>query len=446
MPDLNTLLSRQLKRRRPTGADGSGTFDVSLSSDTVLSKIKYVLKTGIDSFDETVGGLPFGRMVEVYGLEMCGKTATCIRAMVKAQVGEIYRRDTSPDSPIVTLTKLKPDEIDVATLYIDNEQSIDQDQKTNVDGVEMSCIILRCDTVDQLFKITDITIDKMAIQQAEEDERAKKDKRTPKIILTVIIVDTIAGTSSHQEMVEEWNKEDFQRQPKMLRKGFRRLQRKINRNNILMICTNQVSENFNKARSSVKFSVPQAGDYTTFGGRAIRYYASIRVFMYQIMDNYKIQPTKFSQGLLIGFYTVKNRVVKPCRSARMVLLWEGGLNNDFSRFETLAFLGLITYSKSTKGYRLRFEDNGIDTTTFPAVAEAKRRKSAGEQLEDDDTRGRTATTDPELPAKHLWPAFCAEHKADTDLLWERAKVMLFDDKAIADVEDDGIDDDADELD
>lgn len=441
MSDLNTLLAKQLKRQRPKDTDGSGTFDVSLSTDTILSKIRYVLKTGIDAFDSATGGLPFGRIVELFGLESCGKTSLCIRSLIRAQIGEIYEREVDKETSKIVLRRLEESERDVATIFIDNEQSIDEDQKTVVDGVELDCIITRCDTVDQLFKITDITIDKMAERQAAEDKVAKDEKRKPVKIFTVIIVDTIAGTSSKQEMVKDWNKEDYQRQPKMMREGFRRVSRKINRHNILMICTNQVSENFKKAASNVKFSTPQAGDYSTFGGRALRYYSSVRVFMYQLQENYKISASKFSQGYLVGFYTAKNRVVKPCRSARLVILFEGGLNDAYSKLETLIFLGLVTYSKSTKRFKFRFSDYGIETTTFPASTS---KKSAGASLEEDDDAGRTRSNDPELPSKAEWPSFYSSHKSDIDALWDKAKALMFDDTAPVDV--DAEDMDGDDLD
>lgn len=445
--DLNTLIARQLKRQRPKDTDGSGTFDVSLSSDTVLSKIRYVLRTGIEPFDEVLGGLPFGRVVEIFGLEGCGKTATCVRALVKAQVGEIYEREVDKDTSAVTLKKMEESAMDVATVFIDNEQSIDEDQKVKVEGVELECIVARCDTIDQLFKIVEVTIDKMHEKQDEEIEAAKKERRPAKVIFTVIVCDTIAGTSSKQEMTKEWNKEDYQRQPKMLREGFRRVTRKISRNNVLMICTNQVSETFTPKNS--KSSIPQADDYATFGGRALRYYASTRVFMYPLMDNYKVNPNaKFSQGFLIGFYTKKNRVAKPCRTGRLVLLFNGGLNNLYSKLETMIYLGMITYSKSTKRFTFRFSKAGINTTTFGSspATEEKKKKSAGSQLEEDDDVGRPRSDDPEMDGKKDWPAFYEAHKADCDLLWEKSRALLFDDNIAADVDDTDDDDGKEDLD
>jgi hypothetical protein len=193
----------------------------------------------------------------------------------------------------------------------------------------------------------------------------------------------------------------------------------------------------------VKFSTPQSGDYSTFGGRALRYYSSLRVFMYQLQESYKISQSKFSQGFLVGFYTAKNRVVKPCRSARLVILFEGGLNNDYSKLETMIFLGLATYSKSTKRFKFRFTDYGIPTTTFGALAS---KKTAGAALEEDDDEGKSKSNDPELPSKREWPAFYAAHKADFDLMWDKAKSLTFDDEAPVDITAEDVDDDDLDLD
>jgi RecA/RadA recombinase len=432
MSDLNSLIVKQLKRQKPKEGADSGTFEASLSTDKILSRIKYVLKIGLDPFDEAIGCLPFGRIVEIFGMEASGKSATCIKSLVMAQLGQVYARSVDRQTGEISLTKMEKDTFDVATVFVDNEQSIDEDQKVIIDGTELQCVIARCDTVDQLFKIVDITADKMKERQDQEDAKAKASKTDPVVVLTVIVVDTIAGTSSKEEMTQEWNKEDFQRQPKMLRKGFRRMARKINRNNILLICTNQVSEKFNKEKSFG--NVPQARDYATFGGKALSYYASIRVFMYG-MGDYKYGGAKFPQGLSIGFSTPKNRVVKPLRSARLVLLFNGGFSNIFSKLETMIFMGIVTYSKSTKRFTLRFASNGIETTTFLTDKTTK-------SLQDDDDRGRRSD-DPELESKALWPTFYEAHKVDIDELWKVSKKIMFSDGAAADLTADDLDDDDD---
>jgi recombination protein RecA len=425
--NLNSVVARQLKRQRPKDSNEEGTFDVALSTEDILSKVEYVLKTGIDAMDVACGGLPFGRIVELYGLEACGKSALCIRSLIKAQIGEIYHRKMT-DKGLV-LTKVDISKIAVTTVFIDNEQSVDEDEKIVIEGVALDCVIARCDTVDQIFKMSDIVIEKIKEKQEEEFKKAKEEKRDPIIYFVVLVVDTIAGTSSKQEMTKDWNKEDFQRQPKMLSEGFRRMQREINRHNVLMVCTNQVRDAFKQTapgHKKIHYSTPQNDDYSTFGGKALRFYSSLRIFMFRLNENYKLSGARFSQGYLIGFRTQKNRQIKPLREGRMVILFEGGLNNLYSRLETMTFLGLTKYSPSTKRLSMQFAKFGIVPTTFTAPAS---KKSAGRSLEEDDERGK-ANNDPELPSKKDWPAFYAEHQADMDALWAKASEVMFSDNAV----------------
>jgi hypothetical protein len=97
-------------------------------------------------------------------------------------------------------------------LYVDNEQSIDDNEKIIHDGVELDVELLRCDTVDQLFKNVEIAVDACATYQKEDPDT---------LYLAVGIVDTIASTSSKEELTQEWSKEDYSRHAKQYRKGFR---------------------------------------------------------------------------------------------------------------------------------------------------------------------------------------------------------------------------------
>src|SRR6187455_2972693 len=81
--DENEELIAELRAIAPTGKD-AGTWEIAKTTDLVLSSVKYVLTTGISSFDAIVGGMPFGRMVELFGLESCGKTAMAIRCAARA--------------------------------------------------------------------------------------------------------------------------------------------------------------------------------------------------------------------------------------------------------------------------------------------------------------------------------------------------------------------------
>jgi recombination protein RecA len=424
--DVSDRILAKIKACAPR-KDSKGMVEITQTSKAILSRIKYVLTTGIQPFDDLIGGFPMGRITEIYGLESCGKTQLAVRAAVRGQARNICEvvRDKQGVSKLVPLSKKK---IYVHVLYVDNEQSIDSDEKIVVDGVEMDVHLARCDTIDQLFKMADISISEVAVAQ-------KEDKET--LYLVVIVADTITATSCNEEMEQAWGKQDYSRLPKQLKEGFRRLTRKINRVNVAMICTNQVGDNMKASQQKGKKMGGgglNADDFTTSGGRALKFFASHRVFMRQIRE-YKTNPkSKFANGILIGFRSMKNRVKKPFREGRMVLLFGdengegGGLNNEFSILETLIYFKYIEIGEGEKKeIKFKFHKHGIKTTTFEDA------QTSTTLDEDDSQPAATATEvssrrgkkDPFIGIRAEWPAFYAAHKADIDALYQAAIHQAF---------------------
>jgi recombination protein RecA len=394
--DIIDIVIAKIKATSPKGEDKEAV-EVTRTNRGILSKIKYVLKTGIDAIDDIVGGFPFGRVVELYGLESCGKTSIVIKSAIQTQLKEIYERINTDGK--ITLKKLDPDEYDVTTLYVDNEGSLDDDEKIVIGGVELDIALARCD----------VTIKAI-------DDHGKSIKR-PQFI--VIIVDTIAGTSSKEELKALWGTSDYPRQPKQLRQAFRKMIRQINKRNVCAIFTNQVSDSYKaKAMGRPQLTTPQDEDFSTFGGRALKFYASIRVFMFKIQTVYKlVHQAQFAAGYLIGFFTSKNRVVKPLRSGRAVILFDRGFDNTFSMLETLIFLRFAELPKQGKGKVIfKFKANGIETTTFGKDDV----ESDGEEVE-----GEAKGGNPLIKSRASWPSYYAKHKADFDIMWQRAIAYTF---------------------
>lgn len=397
-PDLTSEIITRINATRPRTAESRNcTFEVTRSTEEILSKVKYILKTGLDPYDDAtgIGGLPFGRLVEIYGIDGACKSAMVQRLAIKLQQRQIFTIERDPDG-VITKTEQIPDDAPVFTIYIDNEQAIDEDGKTKVDGIELDVALARCDTVDQMFKIVDTAIDGV-------DAFSIKHKVECFIL---VVVDTIAGTSSREEITSKWEEVDYPRQPRQLREGFRVMMRKINRRNVLMVCTNQVSDSYKpKAKSYGNSSIPQDGDFNTFGGRALKFYASLRIFQYKLNTQYKLsRGLAYPSGMTVGFQITKNRLGKPWRTGRLALLYDGGLSNIFSTLETLMLLKL---AERTDEGSIMFRFGDIATTTFEAP-------SAGER-----------PRNPRIMELAEWPAFHAAHKADFDLLWGKAKAIMF---------------------
>lgn len=420
-PTFQEALIARLKNNVPKGKEASetyGTWEVSSSTTDVLSKIKYVLTTGITAFDDIVGGMPFGRIVEVYGQETSGKTALALRCAARAQLGHVSEiiRD---EHGIKEIRKLKPDEFDVGVLYIDNEQSLDDDEKIKFEGHELDIGIARCDTVAGVFKMVEHEID-----ETEKWEQADPDK----LHFLVVIVDTIASTSTKEEINAKWGTRDFPRVPAELGRGFSRLVRRINACNATMICTNQVRMDYAAATDRSAQYRHVSYQYRSLGGKALKYYASHRVWLDGLTSAYKLIPrAQFTAGLRVQFRTVKNRLRMPQRDGQMILLYDqkqGGYNDPFSLLESLILYDFIEVEapKEQTGFTVKFHKHGIVPTTFDPA-------KTSTTLEEDDAkptprRGPTRK-DPTFQVRAEWPEFYKAHKKDIDLLWDKAVEYVF---------------------
>lgn len=414
--DENVGLIEKLRSLAPTGK-GACTWEIASTKDLVMSAIKYSISTGIDAFDGIVGGMPIGRMAELYGLESCGKTAMAIRCAARAMGKNIVEIEHHADGPD-TYRKLAPEECKVVVVYVDNEQSLDEDGKLMVGDQKLDVIGCRFDTTDDMFKAIDASISYQEKRMAEEAEDGIKR-------FMLIVVDTIASTSTKQELESAWGAQDYPRQALQISKALRQLTRRVNRNNVCILFTNQVRTNFKAAQGGGNVMAIKADDYTSAGGYALRFYASHRVFMYAMAQKYKLIPdAQFSAGLLVGFHTKKNRLKPPLRDGRMVLLFDkdqGGLNDVFSKLETLCFLDFIevTAEKEHTGFVCKFKRQGIVPTTFKAA-------SVESTLDEDEDKPvlqrKGSRKDPGFTYRSEWPQFYAEHKADIDLLWDAAMV------------------------
>lgn len=370
------------------------------TSGSILSAVKYVLAIGDRVYDRVSGCLPFGRIVEIFGIDASGKTAAAKKAAISAQMKNIYRCVITTDEAGVkrtTYEKLDPDKIDVHVLYIDNEQSFADDNSLTIDGIKADFILGRCDTIGQIFEAMQRVI-KVVEEGSKESDREQ---------FILVVVDTIAATSTDGELGQAWGDQDFSRHAKELRGAFRRVAREINKYNVCMLCINQVSDSFAQKMKKNPNALPDETDFATFGGRALKFYASQRIFVQKVPKKYKLHPdSKLEDGLLIEMKTVKNRIKKPLRKARLVLLFGdensagGGYKEIFSMLETFIMLELAKEDAGVISFR--FQANGITPTTF----ESKR-------------------ANPSIDARIEWPAFYKAHEVDFERMWEVAEKRIF---------------------
>lgn len=405
-----------MQKMTPT-KKGEPMADFCLTRVSILSDVKYVLKLGNEPFDVGTGSLPFGRTVEIYGIDASGKTALAKTAGVNAQLKNIHKRIVTEDShgaKTVTYEKMDPEKIDVHVLYIDNEQSFADDNALILDGTRVDFILGRCDTIGQLFDSIERII--KAVDEVETDREQ----------FILVVVDTIASTSSEQELDQEWGTQDFSRHAKELRGAFRVVNRKINKYNVCLLCINQVSDSFALKMKKNPNALPDENDFATYGGRALKFYASQRIFVQRVPKKFKLHPdNKLEDGLIIEVKTVKNRIKKPLRKMRLVLLFGdhngvgGGYSNVYSKLETMIMLDLAKDEQGTLTFR--FNANGVQPTTF-------------------DSKRANPTIDSRLE----WPAFYQAHQEDFDKLWARAEFIMFSPESQIDLLDVNEDDDEDD--
>lgn len=429
--DSTARVLSKLRRARSKGSveDGGVASDYSRSTERMLAQVKYFLFVGMPSFDEATGGFPGGRVSEVYGLDGCCKTALAMLASGSAKL--IHQPDVNLKFKQGVYEKMddgsfKPvTDADITVLFFDNEQSLDDGDRLKVNGEEVDAIIGECDTIDVMFKDIDTAI--TALEEVEaEIEKTTKIKR---VQILVVVVDTIAGTSTREEVKAEWAKVDYQRQPKQLRDGFRNMIRRIHARNVCMICNNQVSDSFKPpmpGQRKVRTFLPQDADFSTFGGKALRYYASLRVFMVRVPSPYKLnRASMFADGLQIHFFVSKNRQIAPLRSGRLVLLFKGGLNASYTLLEQLCFLKLITYG-GKGAIIIDFARHGVKIPALPVKS-----------LEDQDVDGEAKF---ELGSRSEWPAFMESHWPAVQQLWAKGVRGMFDNNPVeADAEADEFD-------
>jgi len=420
--DLIGSIVSAIKAASPKKGDQGSVYVTRMTqADKIFSAIRHVVRTGLQPFDDIVGPVPVGRIMEVFGPEASGKTEFIRKLVKQAWCKELYLYN--PDG---SLTQMD-DDTEVIILYFDNEHSMVSDTgKIIIDGVAIDGVLTECDVVEDMWKNIDITLDRVqACRKAEEEKvkRAQKEKREyrPKKFLTIIVVDTIASMSSVDEFTREWGDDDYPRMPKKLKDGFKRMVRRIGNENVIFIGSNQGNEKFQRARSYGPIAMDQK--YSAPGGKALKFFASTRVCFEQQPVKYTLdEDYRFQQGYVIAFMSTKNRIKKPLREGRLVLLFDSapnihgemtpsGLNNEFSILETLLFLKFADFGDD-KFIRFKFREMGVPLTTF-------------NNLEPDE--------EPSIPARTDWVAFFAAHKADVDAMWQLAVDYIHKDRGVTNI-------------
>ena len=265
----------------------------NLDTDLSPTHIKRWISTGCTSLDyiisnRTNGGLPEGRVVEIFGPPSIGKSHLAIQIAKSAQKmnGVVVYIDTENGSSPENLASLG---LDVSKKFIYVEPSY----------------------IEEVFKVMESVITKVKATQ----------KDTP----VVIVWDSVAGTPPKAELEGDYTDNSIGLAARQLGKGFRKITQLIGNQNVLMVCLNQ---------TRIKIGVMHGDPTTTSGGLALPFHASVRI---QLFGGSKILDEKTGEtiGINVKAKTIKNKVSAPHREAEFELHFGKGLYDHEQLFDRI---------------------------------------------------------------------------------------------------------------
>jgi len=261
-----------------------GKGSVMRMGDTGVVRSVEVVSTGSLGLDLAlgVGGLPRGRVVEVYGPESSGKTTLALHVLAEAQ------------------------RVGGTAAFVDAEHALDPIYAEKL-GVNMSDLLVsQPDTGEQALEITDMLVRSGAVD--------------------VVVVDSVAALTPKAEIEGDMGDSHVGLQARLMSQALRKLTANIKRSNSIVIFINQI-----RMKIGVMFGSPE----TTTGGNALKFYASVRL---DIRRTGAIKKGDEVIGNETKVKVVKNKMAPPFRQASFDILYGEGI----SRLGEVIDLGVQT--------------------------------------------------------------------------------------------------------
>jgi len=264
--------------------DASASYDVDVVSTGSL---------GLD-IALGVGGLPRGRIIEIYGPESSGKTTLTLQAIAEAQ------------------------RAGGTAAFVDAEHALDPAYAAKLGVNVQELLVSQPDTGEQALEITDMLVRSGAVD--------------------IVVVDSVAALTPKAEIEGEMGDSHMGLQARLMSQALRKLTGNIKRSNTIVIFINQI-----RMKIGVMFGNPE----TTTGGNALKFYASVR------LDIRRIGALKNGEEV-IGNQTrvkvVKNKVAPPFREAEFEIMYGAGISRQGELIDIGVAQGLVEKSGSWYSY------------------------------------------------------------------------------------------------
>jgi recombination protein RecA len=249
-----------------------------------------VIPTGSISLDLAlgVGGVPRGRVTEIYGPESSGKTTLCQHIIASAQRAGGY------------------------AAFIDAEHAFDRTYAAHCGVDTDNLLIAQPDTGEQALEILDALVRSNAID--------------------VVVVDSVAALAPRAEIEGEMGDAHVGLQARLMSQALRKLTGAISTSNCAVVFTNQLRD-----KIGVMFGNPE----TTAGGKALKFYASVRL---DIRRTDTIKMGQDAVGNRTRVRVVKNKVAPPFKSAEFDIMYNEGISREGGLIDLGLEMGLVKKS------------------------------------------------------------------------------------------------------